>query len=156
MFNQLKSITRSTSNHDPNQMLTNILVRIEEEYKAHTNRSLSCLKGEDNEVSKLQQCWSQNTNTVIPRKWLEQDRPHYQAHLERICDYLVEGPNAWWKHTTDGVEFFDATNLPQSLLCKHLYRSSNLSRNDTFLMEQWKKCIELNITLPCKTVRTFM
>lgn len=44
MFNELKSITGSTSNHNTNQIITNILVRIQEEDKNNSNKSLSFFK----------------------------------------------------------------------------------------------------------------
>ena len=42
-FNQLKSITRSTSNHNPTQVLTNIFIRVQEE-ETHKLRVLSLKK----------------------------------------------------------------------------------------------------------------
>lgn len=43
IFNQIKSITHSISNHNPSEMIQNVLVRIQEKDKANSNRSLSIL-----------------------------------------------------------------------------------------------------------------
>ena len=51
MFNQINSITRSTTNHSSGHMIPNILVRIQEKDK---DRSLSVLQGDQSEVTKLQ------------------------------------------------------------------------------------------------------
>ena len=136
MFNQLKSITHSTSNHNPTQIITNILVRIQEEEKSHSNSSQMCLDSEENEVSKLQKCLKSKTNTVISFEWQQKYRPHYQAHLERLSDFLAEGSNSWWKNTSKGVEFFDTTGSPEAIACTHHFRSSNSRTIDLFLIEQ--------------------
>lgn len=103
MSNQLKSITHSTSNHNPTQIITNILVRIQEEEKSYSNTSQMCLDSEENEVSKLQKCLKSKTNTVISFEWQKKYRSHYQAYLERLSDFLAEGSNSWWKNTSKGV-----------------------------------------------------
>jgi len=155
MFNQMQSITRNTSNHSPNQIISNILIRIQEEEKSQSSKSLSCLKLQEGTVSKLQKCLKEKSNTIIPHSWKTRYRPHFQAHLERISDFLVDGPNSWWKCTPQGIEFFDETNPPQNVDCHHNFRSSSLADIDTFLLNKWEKCMELNITLPATNVRTF-
>lgn len=138
-------------------MITNILVRIQEEQREDASRSLSCLHSKENEISKLSQAVGEKTNTLIPKEWEQRHRCHYQAHLERIADFLTEGPNAWWKNTEKGFEFFDAKDFQtENVLCKHHYRSSNLAEVNSYLLEQWETCIEMNITLPCTLLRTFM
>jgi len=106
-------------------------------------------------VSKLQKCLKEKSNTIILHSWKTRYRPHFQAHLERISDFLVDGPNSWWKCTPQGIEFFDETNPPQNVDCHHNFRSSSLADIDTFLLNKWEKCVELNITLAATNVRTF-
>lgn len=48
-------------------------------------------------------------NTVFPKSMLDRIPQHYQAHLERISDFLIHGPGVWWKATADGIMFFDGT-----------------------------------------------
>ncbi len=117
MFNQLKSITRGTSNHNPNQILTNIFVRIQEAAKGNSSQRHISFAKEDNEISKLQKCLREKSNTVISTDWQKRYKHHYQAHLERLSHFLVEGPGVWWTTTPEGVEFFDATQAPQSIIC---------------------------------------
>lgn len=50
-------------------------------------------------------------NTIIPQSVLQKFSEHYQAHLERISDYLLPGPGVWWKPTTQsGIMFLDGSN----------------------------------------------
>ena len=157
MFNKVKSITRTTSNYHPEDMITNILVRLQEEQKQDSNNSLSCLQNAEGEVSKLGQALGEKENTVIPKEWQHNYKAHYQAHLERISDYLIEGPNVWWRSTETGTEFFDVKNCQSdNVLCQHHYRSFTIAEIDSYLLEQWEKCTELNITLPCTSLRTYI
>ena len=63
MFNKVKSITRTTSNYHPEDMITNILVRLQEELKQDSNKSLSCLQNAEGEVSKLGQALGEKENS---------------------------------------------------------------------------------------------
>ena len=74
----------------------------------------------------------------------------YQAHIERISDYLICGPGVWWKTTDDGVEFFDGDSeedyktVGPSL---HHFHSVSLEDIDALLLEQWEQCIAQNTEL---------
>ena len=39
--------------------------------------------------------------------WLQQNAVQYQAHLERISDFLSHGPGKWWRFVDTGMEFYD-------------------------------------------------
>lgn len=119
MFGQYKAITKSTSNDHPNQITTNLMIRLLKEQALSTS-----LPAQDGEVHKLAQTLPVKHNIVIPRSWLES--VHYQAHLERISDYLLSGPGGWWQQTQDGVKFVDVSHPTGSLpehKCHHFLRT---------------------------------
>lgn len=62
---------------------------------------------QENEVGKIAQTLGRKKNSVIPHSWCNSNSSQYQAHLERIGDYLVPGPGIWWQETSNGFEFFD-------------------------------------------------
>jgi hypothetical protein len=37
-------------------------------------------------------------NTVIPKQMLIRNPRFWQAHLERICDFLLAGDGIWWRN----------------------------------------------------------
>lgn len=84
---------------------------------------------------------------------------HYQAHLERISDYLQYGPGVWWKDTFEGIEFFDCSNTPQQSCmpptCTMHFRSKTLADVDLFLQQKWEECIESNVILLATTIRQY-
>jgi hypothetical protein len=69
----------------------------------------------------------------IPNYWMENCPIHYQAHLERIGDYLIQGQGIWWRYIDTGVEFFDiespANSNPPTPSLQH-FRTASL--NDVF------------------------
>ena len=154
MFGQCKAITRNTSNQHPNHVISNILIRILEEDKAHSS-TLANLKAQESEVHNLALVLGPKQNTIIPKAWLTNSAVHYQAHLEHISDYLSASPGKWWKYTEDGIEFFDAhgpttTRSPIHALLEHKmyrYRSSSLADIELYLHSQWEECCHKGITL---------
>ena len=111
IFGQCKAITRNTSNQHTNDIITNILVRTH--YEEKRVAEISTMQKQESEVLKLAQTLRVKENTVIPLEWLQHTSVHYQAHLERISDYLLQGPGVWWRYVENGVEFFDRHPLPR-------------------------------------------
>ena len=104
-FAQCKAITRSSNQHT-DHIPTNILVHMNFEQQKAAMQSETIHK-QDSEVSKLVRALPPKRNTLIPREWIEHSPVNYQAHLERIGDYLLPGPGVWWQYVDSGVEFFD-------------------------------------------------
>ena len=156
MFGQCKPITRCTSNQHAHHIITNILVRLNAEEQAHENE-INTQKKQENDIKKLAQVLPPKQNTVIPYKWLSHHSIHYQAHLERISDYLVLGPGMWWQYIQDGVEFFDVqspSNIPVSPAVFH-FRSTSLQDVDLHLLSVWEKCVEDEVRLPASKIETY-
>lgn len=78
MFNQCKSITKATSNQNANQVIANILIRVQEEEKAHSTPYDSFHK-QESEVHKLAQALPPKRNTVIPKALISAKSRHYQS-----------------------------------------------------------------------------
>jgi len=94
MFGQCKAITRSTSNQHSDHVIPNIMIRIQEAQKAHSS-TLANLKAQESEVHKLALVLGPKKNTIIPKAWITHSAVPYQAHLERISDFLTAGPGKW-------------------------------------------------------------
>jgi len=156
MFGQCKSITKATSSQRPNHIITNILLRLQEEAKANPS-SVKTLEAQEGEITNLAKAVSLKHNTVIPKQWLQQSPLQYQGHLEQISDFLVTGPGKWWREVDDGIEFFDVF-LPSPSLPPHQmfhYRSTNLTDIDMHLLSKWEECLDNEIPLPAVCIRTY-
>ena len=156
MFGQCKAITRNSSNQHTDHIIPNILVCLQYEQQRRETATTT-VQNQENEVSKLAQALPLKTNTLIPYDWMENCPIHYQAHLERIGDYLIQGPGIWWQYIDTGVEFFDIetpNSNPPTPSLQH-FRTSSLNDVDMYLLAKWEKCIEENIQLPAKYIRTY-
>lgn len=80
------------------------LLRLQEESKSNVNS----LKLQEGEITRLAITLGSKSNTIFPKQWLHHIPHQYQAHLERISDFLVSGPGSWWRELHGDIEFFDA------------------------------------------------
>ena len=156
MFGQCKAITRTTSNQHTSHILTNILVRLDSENQMQAS-GMHSIDKQDSEVLKLAKSLPPKHNTVIPKTWIETFSIHYQAHLERISDYLIQGPGMWWKYVEKGVEFFDVVNIPNTCTSPsiHHFRSTTMADVDMYLLKNWEKCLDEKVQLPAHFIRTY-
>ena len=155
MFNQMKQITKGTSNQKTNYVISNILIRLQEEAKC---KSSDPLKAQESEVKRLAKGLEKSNNSVIPFSWIQKFPTHYQAHLERISDFLLLGKDVWWTQTLQGVEFLDGEINPGSNENRPTllhFRSATLSNVDTHLQACWEKCIDERVQLPAFTIRVY-
>ena len=80
---------------------------MQEECK-HTNIGTTIGK-QESEVTRLAQTLPSKTNTTFDKGSIKKHSVHYQAHLERISDYLVLGKGIWWSEDDHKVTFYDAS-----------------------------------------------
>ena len=152
MFGQCKAITRTTSNQHTSNIISNILVHMHYEKQ---RREINTFHKQDSEIMRLSEVLQGKKNTLIPHEWMEKCSVHYQAHLERISDFLVHGPGVWWKYTQLGVEFFDVSGIPTQTVSTHHFRTHSLQDVDVYLLSKWEQCIDLAVQLPARHIRTY-
>ena len=103
VFNTLKKFTNLTSNHHPDNMIYNALVRIQAHQILTANEEDK--ERNDETFAKLYQPIKQNlSNTIISFEWIEKHNSCYQALLEQIADYLICDTKCW-KETAMGILF---------------------------------------------------
>ena len=78
--------------------------------------------------------------------------PHeYQAHLERISDFLLPGEGVWWSRDLRGVVFHDGegeTDYRSEGPTLHHYRHSTIKQEQSYLWNCWEKCLHDDVTIP--------
>ena len=94
-------------------------------------------------------------NTFISFEYIKNNASRWQAHLERLSDFLLPGKNVWWNETDTGIEFYDIDEyfvdhdiLPPSHPKAHHFRSSNFKQEEEYLQNTWKECIDKKISIP--------
>ena len=107
LFKQDNSITKATSNMHPANVIKNVLIRVQEESRLNAhNDPLQ----QESTIGELAKTLATLSNTFIPSEWMEKQSTQYQAHLERIADFLLEGQNTWCIRREGGIEFLDKQN----------------------------------------------
>jgi hypothetical protein len=86
-------------------------------------------------------------NTVFPQSLLENSAQHYQAHLERIGDYLLHGPGVWWKKVAGGIMFLEELSRQEGPTLQY-FRSTSLTDVQIYLQQQWEACCPSGVELP--------
>lgn len=88
MFNTCNDITLTSSNCHTSGILNNILLRVQSEAKVVN----TTLQKQDGEVCSLASSLKPFTNTQFKATWIKSHQNLWQAHLERISDFLLCGP----------------------------------------------------------------
>ena len=141
-FHHLKTITTNTSNHHPDNVILNAIIRTQIKSQAEKELPRSTTKHASPPPRK---------NTVFTFHFIEKNKWIYQSHLEKIADFLVEGTN--WIETENGIEFYDYHfhNLPKK---PHHFRSYSISEEINYVNNCWKKCLEkANETIPAISIK---
>ena len=152
-FNQINTISQQTSNRHPQYVIDNAVIRIQAE-KGVNGLMRDVTKTQQSDVSKLASTWQHPGNTTFTSTYIDSHSLLFQAHLERICDFLLPGHGIWWKHTATGIEFLDGpgekNGHPEGPSLQH-YRSC-IMENISQVINTWETCLRDNITLPVSRV----
>ena len=154
LFNLCNDITKTTSNRQSSNLINNIIIRVQQE----SDGSTTTMKKQEGEVATLASALKPPSNTVVTKEWVQKHPYLWQAHLERISDYLVHGPGVWWKCHSESIEFVDGPDEDDSKCVRpplHHFRSVNLKEEEAYLEENWDICIRNNIPLPLCTPKVY-
>lgn len=87
-------------------------------------------------------------DTTIPHAMIQKYPLEYQAHLERIADFLTD--TDVWEETNEGVRFYDVSDKWKKT--RHHFRTFTFSEEMRYVSLCWKKCIDTPIRIPATTI----
>ena len=159
LFQQAKSITKQTSNNQPGNIISNIILRsqVEEELKAHVygEHGESWLK-EQSVVSDMYHEMCLEKNTFIKKEFIRKYPQDWQAYLETVADFIVLGEGITWQQNTEVVEFLDSENVVANAMPPlHHFRAWNFQQEQIHLQEQWQHCIVNPTTIPSQHINVY-
>ena len=156
VFNSINNITRTTSSNHADHIIGNVFIRIHAEKEFKADQSVTS-DAQEAQVSKLASSLPDFGNTVIPKQMLVRNARPWQAHLERICDFLLVGEGIWWRRCQNGdIEFLDAKGNPETSPhgpTVHHFRSSNFKKEEAYLKHCWESCLKKKIKLPIEVLQ---
>ena len=88
IFNAITNITCTTSSFRADHIIPNILLRLQAEKGLSAHNHASTVEKQHAHVSKLASSLPNFPNTIIPKDMLVDHPSFWQAHLERISDFL--------------------------------------------------------------------
>lgn len=154
-FNHFKRITNTTSNYNPNQIIPNVFIRMQAERELGDQQDNT--EKQQASISRIAECLNPPTNTHISVELVRKYSREWQAHLQQISDYLLEGQGVWWNLVQGDIVFNDISDSPSRQdhgPQLHHFRSSSLSSESSYLKECWSKCLEDKIPIPIHVIRT--
>ena len=121
----------------------------------------SIIQEQESRLGKLSKCLPKAENSIIPHRVIKYQSA-YQAHLERVSNFLLCGEGIWWRHIAKGCEFFDVTSQSEThteadtLPPLHHFHSHTLKSESKYLQDNWKKCVSLAaVQIPHHAIRVF-
>ena len=157
-FSTLSSISVATSSRRPGEIITPGIIRMQAEMKSEENQQRNSVKEQESQLRKLARCLTPPENTVIPHRVILKYPQAYQAHLERISDFLYCGEGVWWRHILTGVEFLDAPDERQRNdkgPPLHHFRSHTLQSEEQYLRHCWNECLTQQVTIPHHVLKIY-
>ena len=157
-FSTLSSISVATSSRRPGEIITPGIIRMQAEMKSEENQQRDSVKEQESRLGKLACCLTPPENTVIPHRVILKYPQAYQAHLERISDFLHCGEGIWWRHILRGVEFLDAPDERQwndKGPPLHHFRSHTLQSEGQYLRDCWNECLAQHVTIPHHVLKIY-
>ena len=157
IFNTFKKITNTTSNYQTGHIIGNLFVRLQAKEKLKGHSYLDAPSKEEGEASKLFICLKDTlANTMFSFYLIRKFQGGWQAHLERIADFLYHEENIWWSQNEQGVELFDFSCSNGSVSDGpkvHHFRSSNFRKEKKYFNDQWVRCINNKVKIPVYIIK---
>ena len=153
IFQQAKGITKGTSNNHPEHIISNIIQRLSFEGGTH-----SVIASQESQIKSISAAVGPMENTIFSNSILENSSEHYQAHLERVSDYLVPGPGVWWKRVPNGIMFLDGSSeddFKDLGPVLHHFGSTSMTEICLYVQQQWEVCCTSRVELPAIHLRYY-
>ena len=158
LFGQAKQLVIQASNRHADNVIFNILVRLQAKELIGQNSVLHVLKDQYCRVKKAAANVSSYQRTIVKPSLIESSLHSWQEHLKRISPYLVVGEGIWWSMNNGDYHFHDGDNDPEGheegpdLL--H-FRDTQLNSFHTRNEKKWEEIIEKKINLPTRSIRIY-
>ncbi|XP_057310151.1 uncharacterized protein LOC130648136 [Hydractinia symbiolongicarpus] len=158
LFSKINQISLGTSSRTLESIRDNSIVRIQEEQKFNMKNARRKTSSSTSKISMFYKSIVDGGK----RSSFDINLPtrKYQAHLERLADFLVCGAGVWWHMDEDKkrVIFHDGEEddnvRDEGPLMSH-FKRDNLPSIARHIKICWERCVEGNIELPIEQINLF-
>ena len=158
IFKSAESSAKCTD-RKPENILPRVLKRLQSKRSLKTSNPLQNLHQSNSRIAKSASELPHFKGTVFSADFIRKHKYGYQAHLQRIGHFLVQGKGVWWHEGVDGsVCFHDGhdhsefSNAGPELL--H-FRNSDMEDVTRCSKACWQEAIEQRVSLPIDVIRCF-
>lgn len=159
-FGDLRRISLQTTNRQAKYVVDNAVLRFTIQQKI--NSKPDTIKKQDSVISHQAKLLDKRSNSIFKEEFIQKNPLLFQAHLERIADFMLAGEGIWWSKNGEDVEFFDGVDEPCTRLEGpelHNFRSSDLQKEQMYITSAWKRCTANyaagHLHLPIKRIRVY-
>ena len=90
----------------PENMLPRVLKRLQSKRSVKTGNPLESLHHTNSSIAKSASTLKPYKGTVFSANFIEKHKYAYQAHLQRVGHFLIQGEGVWWHKASDGSMCF--------------------------------------------------
>ena len=158
LFGQAKQLVTQASNRHVDNVIFNILVRLQSKELLNQSCMLNTLNEQYSRVSKAAACIRSYQGTTVSLSLIKSAMTSWQMHLQRIGPYLITGKGIWWSINSNSYNFHDADDDenaheegPQLL---H-FRDNNLDQLWKRNEQIWEQILERRVALPTPCIKLY-
>ena len=121
LFGQARRTAEATSNRHPENIIFTILLRLQA--KKEAGHILHSVNEADSQVSRAAKSLPQCNGSTFSKKFVKKRIQSWQAHLERISSFLVEGEGVWWRENWEIITSFEMETMILTIIlrARHCY-----------------------------------
>ena len=156
LFGQARTIAESCTNHHPDNVIPQIMLRLQAKQEQH--EVLTSVSKGDSQVSHVAKDLPPLPGTVVKNSFIRQREDSWQVHLQQISPFLVAGVDVWWSYTSNGFVFHDGDTDPANSsdafsLMHHRYHSVKdvEHRRDAC----WKRIVDEKKVIPALSIKLY-
>lgn len=139
-FGDLRSISLNTANRQCGKIIDNAVLRYNAQQMSGTKKDY--VRHQESIISHQAKLLPQPENTKFDIDFIRRRPTLFQAHYQRIADFMYGGENMWWSLIDGSVMFHDGPDELDSSSYPPLlhFRSSSNKDLQMLLAEDWRKC----------------
>ena len=156
LFGQARTIAESCTNHHPDNVIPQIMLRLQAKQEQH--EVLASVSKGDSQVSHVAKDLPPLPGTIVTSSFIRKREDSWQIHLQQISPFLVAGVGVWWSYTSNGFVFHDGDTDPANssdafLLMHHRYHTVEdvEHRRDGC----WKRIVDEKTVIPALSIKLY-